>query len=175
MPWIRALPDRVALGSLSTELGDVKICLKACTFGVSHMITKSEFREIAHFNQQGAAKKTLPRIFVVIHVIFIKENGPVVSWDDDLPRFQFLPSSSRPHQLGKETHKYQKTHSESPQSIPVGHSKAPVTSWLKPRSSFLFRHNGGLSVPPRGVIQSIIAPLRLLVSSDLALLTPFWI
>lgn len=29
MPWIRALPDRVALGSASTELGDVKICLYA--------------------------------------------------------------------------------------------------------------------------------------------------
>ena len=30
MPWIRALPDRVALGSLSTELGEVDICLYAC-------------------------------------------------------------------------------------------------------------------------------------------------
>jgi hypothetical protein len=30
MPWIRALPDRVAFGSFSTELGDVKICLNAC-------------------------------------------------------------------------------------------------------------------------------------------------
>jgi hypothetical protein len=27
MPWRRALPDRVALGSLSTELGEVKTCL----------------------------------------------------------------------------------------------------------------------------------------------------
>jgi hypothetical protein len=29
MPWIRALPDRVALLTLSTELGDVKTCLYA--------------------------------------------------------------------------------------------------------------------------------------------------
>lgn len=29
MPCIRAFPDRVAFGSLSTELGDVKICLNA--------------------------------------------------------------------------------------------------------------------------------------------------
>lgn len=29
MPWIRALPDRVALATLSTELGDVKTCLYA--------------------------------------------------------------------------------------------------------------------------------------------------
>jgi len=27
IPWIRALPDRVALGSFSTELGEVKMCL----------------------------------------------------------------------------------------------------------------------------------------------------
>ena len=30
MLWIRALPDLVALFSFSTELGDVKMCLKAC-------------------------------------------------------------------------------------------------------------------------------------------------
>jgi len=29
IPWMRALPERVAFGSLSTELGDVKICLNA--------------------------------------------------------------------------------------------------------------------------------------------------
>jgi hypothetical protein len=29
MPWIRALPDLVAFTSFSTELGEVKICLKA--------------------------------------------------------------------------------------------------------------------------------------------------
>jgi len=29
MPWMRAFPDRVAFGSFSTELGDVKICLYA--------------------------------------------------------------------------------------------------------------------------------------------------
>jgi hypothetical protein len=27
MPWIRAFPDRVALFSFSTELGDVNTCL----------------------------------------------------------------------------------------------------------------------------------------------------
>jgi len=29
IPWIRAFPERVALGSLSTELGEVNICLNA--------------------------------------------------------------------------------------------------------------------------------------------------
>lgn len=29
MPWMRAFPDLVAFDSLSTELGDVNICLNA--------------------------------------------------------------------------------------------------------------------------------------------------
>ena len=29
MPWIRAFPERVAFASLSTELGEVKMCLNA--------------------------------------------------------------------------------------------------------------------------------------------------
>jgi hypothetical protein len=29
IPWIRAFPERVALVTLSTELGDVKTCLYA--------------------------------------------------------------------------------------------------------------------------------------------------
>jgi hypothetical protein len=29
MPWMRALPDRVALTSFSTELGEVNTCLNA--------------------------------------------------------------------------------------------------------------------------------------------------
>ena len=28
--WMCALPDRIAFGSFSTELGDVKMCLYAC-------------------------------------------------------------------------------------------------------------------------------------------------
>jgi hypothetical protein len=33
IPWMRAFPDRVALEPVSTELGDVKICLNACSDG----------------------------------------------------------------------------------------------------------------------------------------------
>lgn len=33
MPWIRALQERVALTTLSTELGDVKTCLYASQDG----------------------------------------------------------------------------------------------------------------------------------------------
>ena len=33
MPWIRALQERVALTTLSTELGDVKMCLHASEGG----------------------------------------------------------------------------------------------------------------------------------------------
>lgn len=38
MPWIRAFPERVALGSLSTELGEVKICLNP--FRVNEALVK---------------------------------------------------------------------------------------------------------------------------------------
>ena len=31
MPWMRALPDRVAFGSFSMELGEVNMCLYALT------------------------------------------------------------------------------------------------------------------------------------------------
>ena len=34
IPWMRALPDLVALGSLSTELGDVNTCLNALGYCV---------------------------------------------------------------------------------------------------------------------------------------------
>lgn len=36
MPWIRALPERVAFGSLSTELGEVKMCLYAFIEVINH-------------------------------------------------------------------------------------------------------------------------------------------
>ena len=39
MPWIRAFPDRVALFSLSTELGDVNTCLYAFSKTKSKQIT----------------------------------------------------------------------------------------------------------------------------------------
>ena len=60
------------------------------------------------------------------------------------------------------------------QSSPAGQSNAPVTSWLKPRPVLEFREMGGTKGSPGGIIQSMIADFKLLVSSDLALDTPFW-
>lgn len=34
IPCMRAFPDLVALASLSAELGDVKMCLNVCKYGI---------------------------------------------------------------------------------------------------------------------------------------------
>ena len=55
----------------------------------------------------------------------------------------------------------------------VGHSKAPVHSWLKPRSTLTLRAITGWRDCPCETIQSNMAPFRPLVSSDLAPEIPF--
>ena len=70
-------------------------------------------------------------------------------------------------------HLRESTYSRSDQSTPAGQRSEPVTSWLKPLSVFTFRAIGGMRGSPGFVSQSIMAPLRLLVSSDLALDAPF--
>jgi hypothetical protein len=55
IPWMRAFPERVALGSLSTELGELKICLKAWSCR----------RRISMTNQNGEVNwLTLTRILL---------------------------------------------------------------------------------------------------------------
>lgn len=71
-------------------------------------------------------------------------------------------------------HKSSIPYSGSDQSMSAGHKRAPVLSWLNPRSILTLRAIGGCRYWPRGTIQSRIAPLRAFVSSDLALETPFW-
>ena len=41
---MRAFPDRVALGSFSTELGDVKMCLYAYELQLAHLCIEAEFK-----------------------------------------------------------------------------------------------------------------------------------
>lgn len=65
------------------------------------------------------------------------------------------------------------TYSWSDQFKPAGQRREPVVSWLKPRSSLLLRASGGIKGWSLGVIQSMTALFRPLVSSDLALLHPF--
>jgi hypothetical protein len=75
IPWMRALPDRVALGSFSTELGDVKICLYAWT--LSEVIEPYPNR--THKNKNIAPKQTVPGIFRIIMAIAIEKYWPMVS------------------------------------------------------------------------------------------------
>jgi len=44
MLWSQALPDHVALASLSTELGDVKMCLNAYMGNHSHYNSDDEWK-----------------------------------------------------------------------------------------------------------------------------------
>lgn len=67
------------------------------------------------------------------------------------------------------------THSGSDQSSSTGQSNAPVRSWWNPRSILTLRARSGRSGWSGGVIQSMMGLFKLLVSSDLALDTPFWI
>lgn len=65
------------------------------------------------------------------------------------------------------------TYSKSDQSTPAGQRSAPVTSWLNPLSVLILRAIGGRRGSPGGESQSIMADLRLFVSSDLAPEAPF--
>ena len=67
------------------------------------------------------------------------------------------------------------TNSVSFQSRPAGQRSAPVAGWWKPRFVLTFRERGGSKGVSRPAIHSRITPFKLLVSSDLALDTPFWI
>lgn len=67
---------------------------------------------------------------------------------------------------------FKETYSSSVQSRPAGHNRAPVLSWWNPRSLLTLRERAGEMLWPGGAIQSMMALLRLFVSSDLAHETP---
>jgi hypothetical protein len=78
MPWRRAFPARVAFGSFSTELGDVKTCLYAWATTINDLklgIIRS------HHDEKRTPKKTLPRVFGIIVVSMVKEHRPLISTD----------------------------------------------------------------------------------------------
>lgn len=82
MPCRRALPERVAFGSLSTELGDVKICLNACERIIMNIL---EYQCKTYHNKEGTAEQTIPRILRIIVIAMVEEYGPLISSDDHLP------------------------------------------------------------------------------------------
>lgn len=67
------------------------------------------------------------------------------------------------------------SYSGSDQSSSTGQRSEPVRSWWNPRSILIWRERDGRRGWSRGVIQSMIGPFKLLVSSDRALDIPFWI
>ena len=82
MPCRRALPERVAFGSLSTELGDVKMCLNA----YERVIAKaSEYQSRAYHNKEGTAEQTVPRILRIVVIAMVQEYRPLISSNDQLP------------------------------------------------------------------------------------------
>jgi hypothetical protein len=84
IPWIRAFPDLVARGSLSTELGDVNICLNACAVtwaSIPHTVTVvSRWRTYRY--QQRTSEHAIPHVLRVVIVILIQENRPLIPRDD---------------------------------------------------------------------------------------------
>jgi hypothetical protein len=80
MPWIRALPERVAFGSLPTELGDVKICLKASFCLVSKYGYAKWMRQITHGYNECTSKQPPPGILWVIRIVLIEEKRPLIAW-----------------------------------------------------------------------------------------------
>jgi hypothetical protein len=63
MPWMRALPDRVALASFSTELGEVNICLNACERKLVGQV--SDYRN-THPNKDLVSEKPIPRVIRIV-------------------------------------------------------------------------------------------------------------
>jgi hypothetical protein len=73
MPWIRALPDFVALFSLSTELGDVKICLNAWVLTLkSATLTKMDDGCGAYPYKKFAPEKAVPGVISVVFLVSIQ-------------------------------------------------------------------------------------------------------
>jgi hypothetical protein len=60
------------------------------------------------------------------------------------------------------------TYSGFDQSRPAGQRRAPVTSWLNPRSNLIFLESGGMTACPLGTSHSRTADFRVLVSSPRA-------
>lgn len=173
MPCIRAFPERVALASFSTELGDVKINLYAFVFIPEISIRGGIFSTVGSHKLKWCFGTNRPK-----DVLLNKPGLCIEELATDLPKLIGFHCEDGPwfwNRLNFSGNKYFNiTDWLSDQSTPAGHSKAPVVWWWNPRSSLTFRWIGGLSDWPRGTIQSRIALLRLFVSSDLAWEAPFW-
>lgn len=149
IPCIRALPDRVALASFSTELGDVKIYLN-----VWFMNRFSEFNVFDIIEQIDSPKLRL--CFEISHSRDVRRNI------QSLYRVELATDHQRQRKSlcegflgfwdwvklfakGVINDATGATDCVSDQSMPAGQSRAPVVWWWNPRQILTFRGIGGLS------------------------------
>lgn len=168
MPWMRALPERVAFASLSTELGDVNICLKVWRSLPQHACWKRSYDSLSRECRCATSPSTDSH-----HHTYSRSIKKLAI---DLRQRWTLPivaSAWLWKRICNSARAKNKPYSGLYQSTPAGQRRNPVFSWLYPRSIFMFRAIGGTRGSPRGMSQSIIADFKLLVSSDLALEAPF--
>ncbi len=93
---MRAFPDLVALASLSTELGDVKICLnvlmmmivsvRACPIFLKKMPT--------HLDQNQTTQQSFPRVIVVIVIFGVQEQRPLIAGNGEFTCVELMLDSS---------------------------------------------------------------------------------
>lgn len=90
MPCMRALPERVALTSLSTELGEVKMCLNACDSG---SVTQTTTVGMTYRDKDWASKEATPWVFAVVFLICVDKHRPLITADCQLTTDKFLADS----------------------------------------------------------------------------------
>jgi hypothetical protein len=167
---MRAFPDRVAFASFSTELGEVNICLYA--YKRRSQYNKQLITETTHPNENLILEKPTPGVIRIVLLVRVYQHWPLIARDCQFAAGKFLSYSASESQQRRNL-AVSGTYSGSPQSTPAGQRRAPVALWWNPRFVLTLRERGGFSGTSRGVIQSSTAPFILLVSSDLALETPF--
>ena len=169
--WMWAFPECVALGSLSTELGEVKICLNA-------NYTNNETKQHGGHMRDACLLKLSSKTDLSM--------GPrdrTCNWYRErlaidchwllFPHFLISPWSWRPSAQFQQG--LANTYSRLLQSRPAGQRSAPICLWLNLRSTLTFRESKRTRFWLFGIIQSKIGPLRLLVSLARAPEAPFWI
>ena len=174
IPCRQALPDLVVFVSFSTELGEVKMCLYACS--LCNKMYKSQTNGGSSPKPEADFWRDHPKALRSHTCGF---GRPTVAIYCYRLLFCHLKASFAPwFNLGKSRQMrrvYKELNSLSSQFKPVGQRSHPVTEWWKPQFILKFCEMCGFNAEPLSVIQSNTMPFRLLVSSDCALDTPFWI
>ena len=174
IPCRQALPDLVAFVSFSMELSEVKMCLYACP--LRNKMYKSQTNGGSSPKSEADSWRDHPKALQGRTCGF---GRPTVAIDCHRPLFRHLKASFAPwFDLDKSRRMrraYKELNSLSSQFKPAGQRSRPVTGWWKPQFVLTFHERCGFNAEPLLVIQFNTTSFRLLVSSDRALNTPFWI